>query len=306
MKHAKVLLLFVSIAMIMSCNTNKKVKREKPMVLSTTGMINDAVINLLGEHVEAVMLMGPGVDPHYYKATQGDLKKMNQSDVIVFNGLFLEGKLTDILEKLGRKKNVYNFSSVVSTDQLLPMQSEGVDEIDPHIWFDVELWSSCISGLADYLIGKYPIWKDEIEENQKTYLASIEEVYENLKGGLDSIKEESKLLITSHDAFQYFGRSFGVGVNALQGISTAAEFGVQDRKALVDLIISKKVKAIFIESSVSSKPLEAIIEDCKQKGHDVKIGGELFSDAMGAFGTEEGTYIGMIKHNVQTIASGLK
>lgn len=280
---------------------------KKPTILTTTGMIKDAVVNLLGDNVEVTALMGSGVDPHLYQASPGDLASMNKADVVVYNGLFLEGKLDNILKKLAVSKNVINFSDGINKADLLAVtnaQYEG-EIYDPHIWFDIDVWKQGITALGNDLSTYYPQFKDTIAQRQSEYLKQLDALKIDLIEQISIVPEEKRLMVTSHDAFHYFGRMLNIRVEALQGISTATDFGLQDRKQLVDLIIKEAVNAIFIESSVGDKPIKAIIADCQKSGKMVSLGGTLYSDAMGADGTAEGTYIGMLQHNVSVVTKGL-
>lgn len=298
-----------ALLLLVSCNSNKTVKEnQKPVIVATTSMLTDALINLVGDSAEIIGLMGPGVDPHLYQASPGDLKKMQSADVIVYNGLFLEGKLGSILENLSKKKEVINFSDGVPKELFIEVsEPEYENEIyDPHIWFSIDIWKKGTNVLANKLATLYPELKPYIAKNAQKFDLQLGALKMGIQAEINQIPEEKRILITSHDAFQYFGRMLGIQVEALQGLSTATEFGLQDRKRVVDLIIDKDINAIFIESSVSEKPIEAIIEDCKNRGKEVKNGGSLFSDAMGEQGTVAGTYLGMIHHNVSTIVNGWK
>ena len=287
---------------------NEASKTKKLTVLTTTGMIGDVVENIVKDKGEVTSLMGPGVDPHYYKATQGDLKKLTDSDIVFYNGLFLEGKMESILEKMAKKKPVYAITRDLKESELIDANEEGSEKFvaDPHIWFDVPLWAKTVDVIVDGLSKLDADNKSFYEKNGKEYKAELKKTYSSVNEQLKSIPEGSRVLITSHDAFSYFGRAHNMEVMALQGISTIAEFGLKDISDLVNEIVKRKIKAVFVESSVSSKPIEAVLEGCKQKGHDVKNGGELFSDAMGAKGAKGGTYIGMIKSNAETIVNALK
>lgn len=294
---------------LLSCQQNTKTTDEnvKPNILTTTGMLKDAVVNLIGDQVEVTALMGPGVDPHLYQASPGDLAKMNKADVIIYNGLFLEGKLDGILKKLTTSKNVINFSDGINREDLLGVVNAKYEgEIyDPHIWFGIDIWKQGTVELGAKLSSTYPQFADEIAENQTSYLQQLDILKQELLEQISNIPIDKRLMVTSHDAFHYFGRMLAIRVEALQGISTATDFGLQDRKQLVDLIIEEDISAIFIESSVGDKPIKAIISDCQERGKMVTLGGTLFSDAMGEEGTAEGTYIGMLKHNVATVVKGL-
>jgi len=283
-------------------------KTGKLAILTTTGMIGSLVENIVKDKGVVTSLMGPGVDPHYYKATQGDLKKLTSSDIIFYNGLLLEGKMQEILEKLAKKKPVYAVARDLQKSELINANEGGSGKAvsDPHIWFDLMLWSKTIDVVVEGLSKLDAANKAFYEENGNQYREELKKTHLLVDKQLKSIPEESRVLITSHDAFGYFGRAHNIEVMALQGVSTITEFGLKDVSNLVDEIVKRKIKAVFVESSVSSKPLEAVLEGCKQKGLDVKIGGELYSDAMGEKGSKGGTHIGMIKSNAEKIVNALK
>lgn len=276
-------------------------------ITATTGMIADVVAEVGGEHVQVSGLMGPGVDPHLYKASQGDVKKLDDADLIFYNGLHLEGKMGEIFERLEKSKPVVAISSRLEEAQLMmdPAATDGAVH-DPHIWFDVKLWMSAVEVIRDTLVEKDPDHAAAYEQNAAAYLVKLEELDSYAREQIALIPEKSRILVTAHDAFGYFGRAYGLEVTGLQGMNTMSEYGSKDVSELRDFLVENGIKAVFIESSVSSKSIESVIEGAKKLGHEVKIGGELFSDAMGDAGTEEGTYLGMVRHNVDTIVSSLK
>ncbi len=309
MKKFGGLVLFCSL--LFSCVNNDVQKKEqqgeekKVLVVTTTGMIGDLLFNLLPKEVEIHRLMKAGVDPHYYKATQGDLVLMQKADLVVYNGLHLEGKMTEIFEKLGRNKNVFAITEDVEKNRLRKT-SEFVTGIDPHVWFDVTLWSEICEDVAQRLIKIYPKWTSEILANKEIHLKELEELNLEILSDLKQIPTDKRVLLTAHDAFAYFGRAYDIQVKGLQGISTSTEYGLKDIEDAVSLILEKQIKAVFVESSVSPKALQAVVERCQSKGHELVIGGELFSDSMGEENSPEGTYIGMVRHNVHIIVSALK
>lgn len=284
-------------------NSSPQADNGKLKVTTTTGMIADLVKTVGGNHVDVIALMGTGVDPHLYKASQGDIQKLDQSDLIFYNGLHLEGKMTEILEKIGRKKPVIAVTDKIEPNKLLEL-GDGLR--DPHIWFDVKLWMSATEVVRDTLVKQDPTHKADYEKQAQAYLAELQKLDQYVKEQMNSIPKEQRVLVTAHDAFSYFGRAYGVEVVGLQGISTAAEYGLKDVQNMVNLITERKIKAVFVESSVPKRSIEAVVEGAKQKGHQVKIGGELYSDAMGKAGTPEGTYIGMVRANATTITNSLK
>lgn len=297
-------LLVISL-LSLSCSSPEKVSNGKLTVVATTGMLYDAVINIAGDKVEAEAIMGPGVDPHLYKATQGDLARFNAADVIVYNGILLEGKMTEVLAKLGRQKSVFAVAEAIPQDRL--MSAVGYkDALDPHVWFDVSRWKIVVSEIAKSLGSADSINADLYTANAQSYLLRLDSLDAFVKSRIAEIPESQRILVTAHDAFGYFGDAYGMQVEGLQGISTVADFGLKDIANIIDLIIANNVKSIFVETSVSEKSINAVITGCREKGQDVRIGGYLYSDAMGEFGTLEGTYIGMFEKNVNTIVEALK
>lgn len=301
--HSIVLLLMVG-----SCfqkETKENEDSKKPYVVATTGMLYDAVINIAGNKADVDFIMGPGVDPHLYKATQGDLSKFNNADLIIYNGLLLEGKMGDILAKLSKQKPVLAAASFVPKSQL-KSASKYENVYDPHVWFDIQRWKYAVTAITDGLSTMDSLNASHYQQNTEKYLIQLDSLDAFVKKSLLRIPKSQRILITAHDAFTYFGDAYGIQVEGLQGISTVADFGLKDIANIIDLIIENKVKAIFVETSVSEKSINAVVTGCKEKGHDVAIGGYLYADAMGEPGTEEGTYIGMFKHNVETIVNALK
>lgn len=274
-------------------------------VVTTTGMIADLVANIGGPHVAVEALMGEGTDPHLYKASPGDVKKLSGADLIFYNGLHLEGKMVDIFERLARSQPTFAVSAGIPEENLRsPPEFQG--QHDPHIWFDVSLWARAAVYVRDVLIRFDPPRAESYRTQGEQYLARLKELHDEVARELASIPEERRILITAHDAFGYFGRAYGIQVLGIQGISTDSEAGVRRMRELVELILAKKVKSVFVESSVSERSIQALVEGCKAQGRGVTIGGQLFSDAMGKAGTPEGTYLGMVRHNVKTIVQALR
>lgn len=294
--------------MLAACNEDEAKTEgadKEGNVVATTGQIADAVKVISGEKLNVTTLMGPGVDPHLYKATQGDMTTLENAEVIFYNGLHLEGQLQDIFDQMGKDKTVFAAAEVLKGEQLL-VDEEDDSLNDPHVWFDIMLWKEVVDGIGDTLVEEYPEHKKDFEKNEKEYLAQLDELATYAKERVAEIPQEQRILVTAHDAFNYFGESLGFDVSGLQGLSTESEYGVKDVEDMVMYLVENNIKAIFVESSVSDKAMNAVIEGAKEKGHTVVIGGELFSDAMGAEGTEEGTYLGMYKHNINTIVDSLK
>jgi len=298
-------LVFLSLGatLLAGCGDGAFKDDNKLHVTSTIGMINDVVREIGGDRVEAIGLMGPGVDPHLYKASQGDIAKLEDADIILYSGLHLEGKMTEILEKMGKDKPVVAVTKNIPEDSLIEV-ADGTH--DPHVWFDVSLWMSASETIRDTLVENDPEHEAEYRERADAYLAKLEELDRYAAEQIATIPKDGRVMVTAHDAFGYFGNAYDIEVVGLQGISTAAEYGSKDVTALRDMLVERGIKAVFVESSVPKKSIEAVIEGAKKLGREVQIGGELFSDAMGQEGTEEGTYIGMVKHNVDTIVGALK
>ena len=273
-------------------------------VVTTIGMITDIVKNVGGERVEVTGLMGPGVDPHLYKASAGDVQRLTSAQLIFYNGLHLESKMGDILSKMtGNTKTIAVTNAVDRSLLLMPPEFEG--QYDPHLWFDVTLWMEAVGKVRDALSefdsdNTLMYWS-----NAERYLAKLAELHEYVKAQVERVPPEQRILVTAHDAFNYFGKAYGFEVRGLQGISTATEAGIADVQELATFIAEKRIPAIFVESSVSSRSLQAVQAAVNAKGFDVKIGGQLYSDAMGNDGTPEGTYIGMVRHNIDTIVTAL-
>ena len=270
--------------------------------IATVGMVADLVRNVGGKHVAVTQLMGAGVDPHLYKATRDDVQTIMSGDVVFYSGLMLEGKMIDTLVRVSRNKPVYAVTEMIEEQYLLE-PADFAGHYDPHVWMDLSAWAKCVDAVAKALSEFDAAHASEYQANADAYRKQLLELYEYGRQSIATIPEKSRVLITSHDAFNYFGRAYGIEVQGVQGISTESEAGLQRVNELVDLIVDKQVKAVFVESSVPRKNIEAIASGARSRGHEVAIGGELFSDAMGEEGTYEGTYLGMLDHNI-TLATG--
>ena len=302
----KLLSFLVLTTALFACQQKKQSKTTGPInIVCTTGMLGDAVENIVGEKATVITLMGSGVDPHLYKATQGDLKNLSNADVIVYNGLHLEGKMGEIFEKLENRKKIIVAADGLSTSDLIN-NTDFQGAHDPHIWFDVNLWSKAVFHISKELVAFDSSSAKAYTSNTKKYLSQLEELDAQVKRSILSIDSARRVLVTAHDAFSYFGKAYSMEVKGLQGISTASEYGLRDVSNLVDFITEREIKAVFVESSVSDRSLNAVVEGCKAKGHNLAIGGTLFSDAMGENGTTEGTYLGMVRHNVKVIVEKLR
>jgi len=278
---------------------------ERPKVLTTTGMIADIVENLAGEYVELSFLMGPGIDPHAYRATHGDIRKLKEAEIVFFNGLSLEGKMEQIFEKLSKKKVIVAVASEISKDSLLAA-ADYQNAFDPHIWFDVSLWLEAVKQVEKTLVKSISEKSEEIKSASLLYQNKLVELDSWIKSQVSQIPEKKRLLVTAHDAFRYFGHRYGIEVMGLQGISSDSDYGLRDVKRLSDVIIEREVNAVFIESSVPPKFINSLRRAVLAKGHKVELGGTLYSDAMGVAGSGHDNYLGMFKYNVETIVGALK
>ena len=274
---------------------------NKMSIVSTIGMIGDVAQEIGGDRVSVYTMMGPGIDPHLYKAKTGDLERLNNADLILYNGIHLEAKMADVLEKLAATRNVRAVAETVGEEELLI--EEGA--YDPHVWFDVDKWKIASGAILEALISTDPEGEIVYQENYRNYETKLTELDAYVRERAGELPAESRILITAHDAFNYFGEAYGFEVRGLQGISTVDEAGTGDVRDLADFIADNRVGALFVETSVSPKSIEALRAAVNDRGWDIQIGGELFSDAMGDAGTPEGTYLGMVRHNIDTIVAGL-
>jgi manganese/zinc/iron transport system substrate-binding protein len=274
-------------------------------ITTTTGMIADLAENIGGDRVEADSLMGPGVDPHLYKPSAGDIRRLEEADVIFYNGLELEGRMTDILVKIARAGTPTVPVAEEIPEDLLREPPQFAGKYDPHIWFDVTLWQMAGQRVKDELATIDPASDALYQANLDAYLAQLDELHTYVQEQILRIPEGQRVLITAHDAFGYYGEQYGIDVRGLQGMSTATEATAGDIQALAEFITERQIPAIFVESSVPPATIEAVQEAVRDRGFDVVIGGQLFSDAMGAAGTPEGTYLGMVRYNTDTIVKAL-
>jgi len=275
-------------------------------VVTTTTMITDLVKNIGGDLVNVQGLMGAGVDPHLYKASEGDVNKLFNADIIFYNGLHLEGKLVEVFEKMQNESR----TQVALGETLDKAELIGSDyfasNYDPHVWFNIDYFKQFASEVTKVLSEKDPKNADNYAKNGADYAKRLDALQTSVKESIETLPKEKRILVTAHDAFNYFGKAYDFNVVGLQGLYTATEAGVQDVQRLSDFIIENNVKAIFVESSVPRRTIEALQAAVLSKDHEVKIGGSLFSDALGSPDTEEGNYIGMFTYNVQTIINELQ
>lgn len=304
----KNIIFLLTLILLTSCKPNNEEKERtgKPKVVCTTTMITDMLQELGGDKIELQGLMGSGVDPHLYKASEGDVSKLYNADLILYNGLHLEGKLVDVFEKMKNQgKQTVALSDALDSQTLIG-SDYFASSYDPHIWFDTDYWVKMAALASSKLVELDPEHQVYYEERLQEFNNKIEKLAAEIRLKIKELPEDRRVLVTAHDAFNYFGRKYDFEVVGLQGLSTATEAGVQDVQRLTQFIIDRNIKAIFIESSVPRRTVEALQAAVEAQNHEVSIGGELYSDALGTKGTEEGTYTGMYRHNVNTIVNALK
>ncbi len=270
---------------------------------ATVGMVGDIARAVAGDKGEVTFIIGAGVDPHVYNPTRSDVAVLLRSDIIFYAGLLLEGQMADILVKVSRKRPVYAVTELLKPEYLMHDPESG--HSDPHVWMDVGGWMKAVEVVADALAEFDPANADTYRTNARDYMRKLEALDQYARTAMASIPPEQRVLVTAHDAFGYMGRAYGIEVMGIQGLSTESEAGLKDINRIVDDLVRRRIPAVFVESRVSDKNVRALIEGAASRGHAVKIGGELFSDAMGTAGTYEGTYVGMIDHNVTVIVRAL-
>ena len=310
MKQRTFLLSLITATFFSACGKKESSTSDGPseypyQVAATVGMIADVVRNVAGERAEVKGIIGEGVDPHLYKPTTSDVKALQAADVVFYNGLLLEGKMADVLVKVARTgKPVFAVTEAIQ-EQGDYVLSDEAEHYDPHVWMDPKGWIKATEVISTSLSSYDSEGADAYQLEAASYIKELEALDAYAKKVISSIPKERRVLVTAHDAFSYLARAYDIEVRGIQGMSTESEAGVRDIEELVNFLVEKKIPAIFVESTVSDKNVRALIEGTKARGHEVKIGGELFSDAMGVSGSYEGTYIGMIDHNVTTIARAL-
>ncbi len=278
---------------------------KKPKITATTGYLGDLAKVLVGDEAEVVVLMGPGVDPHPYRATPSDLSHLREADLVLAHGIGLEGRLMEAIEGLKRQgRKVIMVQDVLKEEDLIKAEGAG-HGFDPHVWFSPRLWIKAGEGIQKVLSDALPSVKAS-EPRLAAWSADVQKVEADSKTEFSRIPKESRVLMTAHDAFAYLGREFDIEVHGIQGISTATEASAASISSLAALAIDKKVRALFVETSVSPSTIEALKKAVESKDQTIKLGGTLFSDALGDEGTPEGTYIGALRHNLKTIAEALK
>jgi len=307
MRKLGIFLIIASTVFFLTCSQQEKGKSnsgERLDVVATIGMIADITKAVGGSHIKVTALMGPGIDPHLYKATAGDVSRLSGADIIFYNGLHLEAKMADVLARMSNRVKTVAVTDAIDRDRLLtPPEFEGA--YDPHVWFDVSLWKRAVEIVRDTLVEADAGHSESYRRNSTVYLAQLDKLHEHVKSQAGRVPENQRVLVTAHDAFNYFGQAYGFQVRGLQGISTVSEAGTADIQELAEFIVRRQIPAMFVETSVSSRNIEAVQAAVKSRGFDVEIGGQLYSDAMGDPGTPEGTYIGMVRHNIDTIVESL-
>lgn len=308
MKRFNFLIAALFLFTVLSCssdNSQTGSDDEAVNIVATTGMIADAARVIGGDKVRVKGLMGPGVDPHLYKASAGDVALLSNADLILYNGLHLEGKMSEIFKQMEKR----GIDTVAVTDGIdrgvLLAHPEYEGNYDPHLWFDVSLWKQVVADIGNSLIAEDPENADYYSANTDAYLVELTELDEYVKSKTDALPENKRVLITAHDAFNYFGKGYGFQVKGLQGISTDSEAGTADVQELAAFIVERQLPAVFVESSVPPKYIEAVQAAVGARGYNVEVGGEIFSDALGNPETPEGTYVGMVRHNIDTIVDAL-
>lgn len=306
--HFPVILWLLAALFLAGCNPTGQAAPNadgKIRVVTTIGMITDVARTIGGEHVEVAGLMGAGVDPHLYKATESDVSRLLDAQIIFYNGLFLEARMEDVFEQMAESKPTIAVGEAIPvTDRLASPNYD--DQFDPHLWMDVKNWMRVVEKIRDELSAFDPDNAEAYQANADAYLTQLQELEGWVQEQVATVSVDQRLLVTAHDAFHYFAKGYNFEVYAPQGISTESEAGVDDIRRTIDIVVERNIPAIFVETSVPPDVVEAIVEGVKARGHEIRIGGELFSDAMGQDGTPEGTYIGMIRHNVQTVTSALR
>ena len=300
------LIIGVLIGGLTGCNNSASENtNDKLSVVTTTTLLADLAKVIGGDDINVEGLMGPGIDPHLYKASAGDVTRMQEADLIFYNGLHLEGKMGEIFENLETNgKLIFEIAKGLPKEELIMLEDGNIH--DPHVWFDVSLWKNAARVVKDGLIELDNTKKDIFIDRYESYIKQLDELHLYVQNRSLELDENQRVLITAHDAFNYFGKAYGFEVKGLQGISTASEAGTGDVRDLADFIVERQIKAVFVESSVPKKNIEALQEAVAARGFDVKIGGELFSDSLGSPDTEAETYLGTVKSNIDTIVDALK
>lgn len=292
-----------------AATTGKTFASEYPIeIVCTTGQVADMLRNIGGDHVSVTALMGPGVDPHLYRESPSDIEKLSSADAIFYNGLHLEGRMTDVFEKLAARRPTFAVTKdlVESKDPRLRKPPEFEGYFDPHVWHDPKIWADCVRYVTEKLRALDPANSDDYDRNSKAYIDKLAQLDSENRAQLAEIPKPQRVLISAHDAFGYFCETYDIESMPLGGISTEEEVSIGRMDEVIDFIVDHKIKAVFVESAVAPRIVEALVEPCRQRGHEVKIGGELYADALGPADTPDSTYTGMIQANVRTIVDALQ
>jgi manganese/zinc/iron transport system substrate-binding protein len=295
---------FFLILSIVSCKSDSKENRKKPQIVATTSILADGIKNIVGDHAEVIALMPAGVDPHLYKASVRDLDLLTNADLVVYHGLYLEGKMTEIFEKLAYSQTLIDISQGIPQESLLRSGPEA-HSVDPHVWFDVNLWSLAMKYAAEQIINWKPEQQSVFESNSLRYQEQLKTLDSEVRLKVNELRSAGQVLVTAHDAFAYFGKAYRLEVKSLQGLSTLSEPGLRDLTELIQIVQENKVKAIFAEQTISPKAIRAVAAGAAEKNHQVKLAGPLYTDSLDAEGTPAGTYIGMVEMNLKTIYENL-
>lgn len=296
--------IFLIALLFWSCTSASKSARTKPLIVATTSILADGIQELVGDQAEVVALMPAGVDPHLYKASVRDLDLLTQADLVVYHGLYLEGKMTEIFEKLAKQQVLIDVSKGIPTNKLIRSGPES-HSVDPHVWFDISLWSAALAYASQELQIWQPSWKSQLKANTRAYMDQLDALDQRTKVQVQELVQRKQVLVTAHDAFAYFGKAYGLQVYSLQGLSTLSEPGLRDLTELITVIQTYRVKAIFAEQTISPKALQAVARGAAEKSQVVKLAGPLYTDSLDAPNTPAGTYIGMFETNLQLIYSQL-
>ena len=295
-------LLLAPFLLFGSCTNKEEAAKTDGTIVTTVGMIADVTREITGDKQEVINLIGEGIDPHTHQPSKSEIDQIQKAGFVLYNGLFLEGKMGSILESRAKQGNPV---SAVAEDLGGVKLIGDVDHPDPHLWMDISIWSKVAGKIGDELAAYDPENAEQYQTQREEYQKKLNDLHTYALMVFPTIPEKQRVLVTAHDAFSYLGRAYGIEVRGIQGISTESEAGTKDINDLVTFIVDNKIPAIFIESSVPEKSVEAVIEGAAEKGHTVTVGGELFSDAMGPAGTYQGTYVGMMDHNITTIVNAL-
>ncbi len=299
-----ILLAAIAFLILSSCKKDAPETREKPLIVATTSILADGIKNIVRDQADVFALMPAGVDPHLYKASVRDLDLLTNANLVIYHGLYLEGKMTEIFEKLALSQTLIDISKGLPKEDLIRSGPEA-HSVDPHIWLDVDLWSKAIAYTSEEIINWKPEWKSIIDSNSATYLSELQMLDDEVRLKVNELRSAGQVLVTAHDAFAYFGKAYRLEVKSLQGLSTLSEPGLRDLTELIQIVQENKVKAIFAEQTISPKAIRAVAAGAAEQNHEVKLAGPLYTDSLDAEGTPAGTYIGMVKTNLKIIYESL-